>query len=235
MPDLKLVSKSSLYKRVLLKLTGEIWENEQILKAISEEIIEVVEKLLINIAIVTGGGNFVRGAINDMGNRLLADRIGMLGTIINALIIENYLKEKWPCVIFSSFPCMPIVDYYSVEKANEAMEKGRIVILAGGTGNPYFSTDTACVLRGRELKVDVILKGTKVEGVYSEDPLKNKNAKFYKKLTYEEAIKKELKIMDKTAFFLLREAKIPLVVYNGMKKGNLKKILLGEKIGSVIC
>lgn len=229
------MNKSSPYQRVLLKLTGEIWQNKKLLKAISEEIIEVVESLLIKIAIVTGGGNFIRGMINDMGNRLLADRIGMLGTVINALIIEDYLKKKLPCVIFSSFSCMPIVEHYNVEKAKEALENRKIVILAGGTGNPYFSTDTACALRGRELKVDVILKGTKVEGVYSEDPFKNKDAKFYKKITYEEAIKKGLKIMDETAFYLLKEVRIPLIVYNGMKKNNLKKILLGEKIGSLIC
>lgn len=229
------MNKSSPYQRVLLKLTGEIWQNKKLLKAISEEIIEVVESLLIKIAIVTGGGNFIRGMINDMGNRLLADRIGMLGTVINALIIEDYLKKKLPCVIFSSFSCMPIVEHYNVEKAKEALENRKIVILAGGTGNPYFSTDTACALRGRELKVDVILKGTKVEGVYSEDPFKNKDAKFYKKITYEEAIKKGLKIMDETAFYLLKEVRIPLIVYNGMKKNNLKKILLGEEIGSLIC
>ncbi len=229
------MSKSPLYQRIILKLTGELWQNEKLLKTISEEIIDVVENLLIKIAIVTGGGNFIRGRINTLSDRLLADRIGMLGTIINALIIAEYLKKKLPCVVFSSFFCMPIVEYYNVEKAKEAMENRRVVILAGGTGNPYFSTDTACALRGRELEVDVVLKGTKVEGVYSDDPLKNKNAKLYKKLTYEEAIKKNLKIMDQTAFFLLKEAKIPLIVYNGMKKNNLKKILLGEKIGSLIC
>lgn len=229
------MSKSPLYQRVILKLTGELWQNEKLLETISEEIVEVVKKLLIKIAIVTGGGNFIRGRINNLGHRLLADRIGMLGTIINALIIEEYLKKKLPCVVFSSFCCMPIVEHYNVEKAKEAMENRKVVILAGGTGNPYFSTDTACALRGRELEVDVILKGTKVEGVYSDDPLKNKNAKLYKKLTYEEAIKKNLKIMDQTAFFLLKEAKIPLIVYNGMKKNNLKKILLGEEIGSLIC
>lgn len=229
------MNKSSPYQRVLLKLTGEIWQNKKLLEDISEEIIEVAENLLLKIAIVTGGGNFIRGMINDMGNRLLADRIGMLGTVINALIIEDYIKKRLPCVVFSSFFCMPIVEHYNVEKAREAMENGKIVVLAGGTGNPYFSTDTACALRGRELKVDVILKGTKVDGVYSEDPLKNKNAKFYKKITYDEAIKKRLKIIDESAFYLLREAKIPLIVYNGMKRGNLKKILLGEEIGSLIC
>lgn len=235
MPGLKLVNKSPPYQRIILKLTGEIWQKEKLLKVISEEIIDVVENLLIRIAIVTGGGNFIRGMINDMGNRLLADRIGMLGTVINALIIENHLKKKLPCVVFSSFSCIPIVEHYNVEKAQEAMENRKVIILAGGTGNPYFSTDTACALRARELKVDVILKGTKVAGVYSDDPFKNKNAKFYKKITYEEAIKKGLKIMDQTAFFLLKEAKIPLIVYNGMKKNNLKRILLGEKIGSLIC
>ncbi|MCS7249375.1 MAG: UMP kinase [candidate division WOR-3 bacterium] len=229
------MNSPSPYQRILLKLTGEIWEDKKLLKDISEEIIEAIENFLIKIAIVTGGGNFVRGTINDMGNRLLADRIGMLGTIINALIIEDYLKKKLPCVIFSSFSCMPIVEHYSVEKAKEALENGKIVILAGGTGNPYFSTDTACALRGRELKVDVILKGTKVEGVYSEDPLKNKKAKFYKKITYEEVIKKGLKIMDEAAFYILKEVRIPLIIYNGMKKGNLKKILLGEEVGSLIC
>uniref|UniRef100_A0A7V5XZW0 Uridylate kinase n=1 Tax=candidate division WOR-3 bacterium TaxID=2052148 RepID=A0A7V5XZW0_UNCW3 len=235
MLDLKLVNKIPKYQKVLLKLTGEIWQRRKLLGEISEEIIEIVKDFSIKMVIVTGGGNFIRGMVDDMGNRLVADRIGMLGTVINALIIENYLKKSVPCAVFSSFLCLPLVEYYNVEKAKEALEEKKLVILAGGTGNPYFSTDTACALRGRELGVEVILKGTKVEGIYSDDPFKNKKVKFYKKLTYEEAIKKGLKVMDGTAFFLLKEAKIPLIVYNGMKKGNLKKILLGENIGSLVC
>jgi len=233
--DLKLVNKIPKYQKVLLKLTGEIWERRKLLEEISEEIIEIVKDFSIKMVIVTGGGNFIRGVVDDMGNRLLADRIGMLGTVINALIIENYLKKSLPCTVFSSFFCMPLVEYYNVEKAKETLEEKKLIIIAGGTGNPYFSTDTACALRARELGAEIILKGTKVEGIYSDDPFKNKKAKFYKKITYEEAIKKELKIMDGTAFFLLKEAKIPLVVYNAMKKGNLKKILLGESIGSLVC
>lgn len=150
------------------------------------------------------------------------------------LIIEDYLK-KISLWVFSSFSCMPIVEHYNAKKAKESMEKRKTVFLTGSTGNPYFLTDTAYTLRGWELSVEIILKETKVERVYSDDPVKNKNAKFYRKITYEEAIKKGLKIVDETTFSLLKETKIPLIVYNGMKKGNLRKILLGEEIGSLIC
>ncbi len=231
------------YKRILLKLSGEAMVGESgfginppVVSELAREIKEV-HSLGVQIAIVIGGGNIFRGisaAAKDM-DRSTADYMGMLATVINSLALQDALeKEKISTRVMSAIEMRSIAEPYIRRKAARHMEKGRIIIFAGGTGNPYFSTDTAASLRATEVHADVILKGTKVDGVYDSDPKKNPNAVRFDALSYIDVLKKGLKVMDATAISMCMDNKMPVVVFNMFQKGNLKKVVMGEKIGTTV-
>ncbi|HDD64990.1 MAG TPA: UMP kinase [Firmicutes bacterium] len=225
-----------LYKRIILKLSGESLKGENVgisaqsLISISEEIKQVWE-MGCEIGIVVGGGNIYRGSERDeeVIDKVTADYMGMLATVINGLALQNSLEKiGLDTRVQSSFEMREFCEPYIRRRAIRHLEKRRIVIFVGGTGNPYFTTDTAAALKAVEVKAEVILKATKVDGVYSIDPIKNPNAKRYEKLSYMEMLEKQLKIMDSTAISLCMENHIPIVVFNLFKKGNLKKVICGQ-------
>ena len=226
-----------VYKRILLKLSGEALLGKKkagisssALISISEEI-KSVKEMGCEIAVVVGGGNIYRGSQRDKNviDSVTADYMGMLATVINGLALQNCLEKKGlDTRVLSAFEMREFCEPYIRRRAIRHLEKGRIVIFVGGTGNPYFTTDTAAALKAVEVKAEVILKATKVDGVYSADPLKSHDAKRYKKLSYMEILQNRLKIMDSTAISLCMENNIPIVVFNLFKKGNLKKIVCGK-------
>lgn len=226
-----------LYKRVLIKLSGEALQgakrsgiSSEALISISEEIKSVWE-LGCEIGIVVGGGNIYRGSQRDeeVIERITADYMGMLATVINGLALQNSLEKLGlDTRVQSAFEMRQFCEPYIRRRAIRHLEKGRIVIFVGGTGSPYFTTDTAAALKAVEIKAEVILKGTKVDGIYSADPLKYPDAKRYEKLTYLEILQRQLKIMDSTAISMCMEYKIPIIVFNLFEKGNLKKVLIGK-------
>lgn len=236
-------NKKIIYKRILLKLSGEIFRNIKNydinlnkLNLVIKEIKKLVQ-LKIQIGIVIGGGNIFKGSILKTHgiNHIISDQIGMLSTIINGLIILDSLqRSSINSKLMSSIKINTICDIYHWKKAIDILEKNIIVIFSGGTGNPFFTTDSAACLRGIEINADIILKATKVDGVYSCDPSKNKNAIFYKKLTYEDVLKNKLKIMDSTAFALARDHNLPIRIFNINKIGILDKILMGKSEGTLI-
>jgi uridylate kinase len=231
------------FKRPLIKLSGEILGGERkfglepsVFYKIADEIIDGYN-LGAEIAIVVGGGNIIRGITAEKTgiDRTTADYMGMLATIINALFLQEIIEKKgYPCRVMSAIHTPAVCEPYIRRRAIRHLEKGRIVIFAGGTGNPYFSTDTAASLRASEIKADVILKATKVDGVYDSDPLTNKEAVKFDELTYAEFLRLGLKIMDATSVTMCMEKKIPIIVFNINQEGNIRKILLGEKIGTVV-
>ena len=226
-----------VYKRILLKLSGEALLGKKkagisssALISISEEI-KSVKEMGCEIAVVVGGGNIYRGSQRDKNviDSVTADYMGMLATVINGLALQNCLEKKdLDTRVLSAFEMREFCEPYIRRRAIRHLEKGRIVIFVGGTGNPYFTTDTAAALKAVEVKANVVLKATKVDGVYSADPLKNPEAKRYEKLSYMEILQNRLKIMDSTAISLCMENNIPIVVFNLFKKGNLKKVVCGE-------
>jgi len=226
-----------VYKRILLKLSGEALLGKKkagisssALISISEEI-KSVKEMGCEIAVVVGGGNIYRGSQRDKNviDSVTADYMGMLATVINGLALQNCLEKKGlDTRVLSAFEMREFCEPYIRRRAIRHLEKGRIVIFVGGTGNPYFTTDTAAALKAVEVKAEVILKATKVDGVYSADPLKSHDAKRYKKLSYMEILQNRLKIMDSTAISLCMENNIPIVVFNLFKKGNLKKVVCGK-------
>lgn len=232
-----------LYKRILLKLSGEALLGERShgvdpkrILAYSKEIKEIVDSG-IELAIVIGGGNIFRGvsgASNGI-DRVQADYMGMLATIINGLALQSSLEElKVQTRLQTAVKIEAVAEPYIKRKAVRHLEKKRVVIFGAGTGNPFFTTDSAAVLRAIEINADAILKGTRVDGIYNIDPEKNENAVKFKHLTYDEAINKKLKIMDSTAFTLSQENKLPIIVFNMNKPGNLKKIVEGSEIGTIV-
>ncbi len=235
--------KKVKYRRILLKLSGEIFGGERkfgldpsTFFEIADQITEV-RSLGVDIALVVGGGNIIRGITAERTgiDRTTADYMGMLATIINALFLQEVIEKKgYQCRVMSAIHTPAVCEPYIRRRAIRHLEKGRIVIFAGGTGNPYFSTDTAATLRASEIKADVILKATKVDGVYDSDPLTNKDAVKFDELTYSEFLRLNLKIMDATSVALCMERKIPIIVFNIYKKGNLKKVVLGEKVGTLV-
>jgi len=231
------------YKRILLKLSGEALMGERQygidpkrLAEYAEEIKEIIE-MGIEVAIVIGGGNIFRGvagAANGM-DRVQADHMGMLATVINGLALQSALEEAGLATrLQSAIEMNKIAEPFIKRRAIRHLEKGRVVIFGGGTGNPYFTTDTGATLRAVEIKADAILKGTRVDGIYTADPEKDPNATKYETITYEEVISKDLKVMDLTAFALSKENSLPIVVFNMNIKGNLKKLLTGEKVGTFV-
>ncbi|MDO8494621.1 MAG: UMP kinase [Deltaproteobacteria bacterium] len=230
------------YKRILLKLSGEslmdpkekFGLNLPIIKKLAEEIKEVHD-LGLEIAIVLGGGNIFRGARQEeFGmDRSTGDYMGMLATVINSMALQNALEMTGVFTrVLSALSIHQVAEPYIRRRALRHLEKGRVVIFAGGTGNPFFSTDTAAALKANDIHAEVLLKGTKVDGIYDSDPVVNKKAKRYESLTYIDCLKENLKVMDATAVSMCMENAMPLIVFNMFQKGNFKKVILGEKIGT---
>ncbi|MFP4470611.1 MAG: UMP kinase [Bacteroidales bacterium] len=231
------------YKRILLKLSGEALMGSrqygidpQRLDEYAEEIRTVAEQG-VQVAIVIGGGNIFRGlqgASKGM-DRVQGDYMGMLATVINSLALQSTLEEKGiKTRLLGGLAIEPIVEETSGKRVIEYLEEGRVVIISGGTGNPYFTTDSASALRAIEMKADVILKGTRVDGVYTADPEKDPDAVKYDTLTFDEAYEKKLKIMDLTAFTLCRENNLPILVFDMNTQGNLARVLKGEPVGTIV-
>jgi len=231
------------YKRILLKLSGEALMGEQQygidanrLADYAQEIKEIADKG-IEVAIVIGGGNIFRGlsgASNGM-DRVQGDYMGMLATIINGLALQSALEmHDVQTRLLTAIEMKQIAEPFIKRRAVRHLEKGRVVIFGGGTGNPYFTTDTAAVLRAIEIQADVIIKGTRVDGIYTSDPEKDRNARKFEKITFREALSKDLKVMDMTAFTLSEENDLPIIVFDMNKKGNLMKVILGEKVGTLV-
>ena len=231
------------YKRILLKLSGEALlgknsygiDNDRLV--VYAEEIKQIHKQGVEIAIVIGGGNIFRGlsGSKDGIDRVQADYMGMLATVINGLALQNALENMdIPTRLQSAIKMESIAEPFIKRKATRHLDKGRVVIFASGTGNPYFTTDSAAVLRAIEINADVILKGTRVDGIYNEDPEKNKEAVKFDNISFEETIKKGLKIMDTTAFTLSKENELPIIVFDMNTKGNLTRVIMGEKVGTKV-
>ncbi len=231
------------YKRVLLKISGEFLAGGQgygidpkTIDILAEEILECT-LLGVELAIVIGGGNIFRGLAGAAAGmeRSSADYMGMLATILNGLALQNILEKKGLHTrVQSAIEMKQLAEAYIRRRAIRHLEKGRIVIFAAGTGNPYFSTDTAAVLRAMEIGAEVVLKGTKVEGVFDRDPMGDPSAKKYDEMTFFQIIERGLAVMDSTAVALCMDKDIPLIVFNIREKGNIRKILIGEHIGTII-
>ena len=232
-----------IYKRILLKLSGESLMggraygiDEVRLGEYAKQIKEIADRG-IQIGIVIGGGNIFRGLAGAAKgfDRVKGDQMGMLSTVINSMALAQWIEmEGGKAVVFTATPMMPIAQHYSLDGANASLERGEVVLLAGGTGNPYFTTDSAAALRAAELRCDALLKGTRVDGVYTADPEKDPSARKYARLTFADAYEKRLKIMDLTAFTLCQENHVPIVVFNMNGKGNLERLLAGEEMGTLV-
>jgi uridylate kinase len=231
------------YKRILLKLSGEALMGERNygidparLENYATDIKNIVDKG-IEVAIVIGGGNIFRGlagASNGM-DRVQGDYMGMLATIINGLALQSAVEEAGlQTRLLTSIEMKQIAEPFIKRRAVRHLEKGRVVIFGGGTGNPYFTTDTAAVLRAIEINADVILKGTRVDGIYTSDPEKDSSAVKFENITFKEVLNKDLKVMDMTAFTLSEENDLPIIVFDMNKKGNLMKVVLGERVGTLV-
>jgi uridylate kinase len=232
------------YKRILLKLSGEALMGEDdyginraVIKRVVSEISEIT-RLDVEVAIVIGGGNIFRGmtsAASDRVDRVTADYMGMLATVMNALALQDAMRHGGlESRVQSALRIDQVVEPYIRGKAIRYLEEGKVIIFAAGTGNPFFTTDTAAALRGLEMNVDIVLKGTKVDGVYSNDPKTDPDAKRYRNLSFDEAITKNLKVMDATALTLCRDQKLPLRVFSIFKAGALKRVVTGKDEGTLI-
>jgi uridylate kinase len=235
--------KRPAFKRIVLKLSGEALQGNlgygidyNVLISIARQIKEV-KSLGIEMAIVIGGGNIFRGIAGSTKgmDRASADYMGMLATVLNALALQDALEKNGVFTrVQSAIEMEELAEPYIRRRAIRHLEKGRVVIFAGGTGNPYFTTDTTAALRAIEIGAEVILKATKVDGVYSSDPVKNKNAKRYETLRYIDVLKRGLKVMDATATSLCMDNELPIIVFSMKKAGNIKRVVMGEKIGTTI-
>ncbi len=231
------------YKRVLLKISGEVLTGEgdygidpEMILQVAQEVKEL-KNLGVEVAIVIGGGNIFRGmAASAKGmDRASADYMGMLATVMNGLALQDALEKIDVYTrVQTAIEMREIAEPYIRRRAIRHLEKGRVVIFAGGTGNPYFTTDTTASLRAMEIGAEVILKGTKVDGIYDADPLLNKRAQKYDELTYLEVLKKQLKVIDATAISLCMDYRIPIIVFNLKKRGNIKRVILGERVGTKV-
>lgn len=231
------------YKRVLLKLSGESLMGSQHYGIDPERLGQYAEQIKavaqsgVQVAIVIGGGNIFRGmqGVAKGFDRVKGDQMGMLATVINSLALSSALTSiGQPANVFTALNMYPIGEYYSKWKAIEAMEAGKVAILSGGTGNPFFTTDTGAALRGVEVEADVMLKGTRVDGIYTADPEKDPTATKFTEITYDEVYTRGLKVMDLTATALCKENKLPIIVFDMDTPGNLKKVLEGEPIGTLV-
>ena len=231
------------YKKILLKLSGEALAGDKgfgldvgVVQKTAKEIKEVVS-LGIQLGIVVGGGNIFRGvAASARGmDRIQADYLGMLATLFNAVALQEALKnEQVPARVLSALPVQGLTEAYVPLTAKALIEEGTVLLLAAGTGNPFFTTDTAAALRASELGAEVILKATQVDGVFEENPKLNPRARIFKEISYSKFLESHLQVMDATAVSLARENSIPIIVFNGLIKGNFKKIILGSRIGTLI-
>ena len=230
-----------VYQRILLKLSGEALMGGQgfgvdpaVAHRIANEIHEV-QQLGVQTAVVVGGGNFIRGVAASANgiDRVVADHMGMLATVINGLALQDAIEKSGsPTRVVTAIEMREIAEPFIRRRVTRHLEKGRVVVLAGGTGNPYFSTDTAAALRAMEIKAEVVLKATKVDGVYDADPKKVPTAKRYDEITYLEVLSRGLGVMDTTAISMCMDNNLPIVVFNLNVPGNLKRVVLGERIGS---
>jgi uridylate kinase len=237
-------ARTSQYKRVLLKLSGEVLQSRKSGLSIDSDVLQTLAKQIaavremgVETAIVVGGGNIFRGTTGEARgiDRNTGDYMGMLATVINALAIQDALeKEGVETRVQTAIEMRQVAEPFILRRAVRHLSKGRVVIFGGGTGNPYFSTDTAAALRASEIEASALLKATKVDGVYSADPLKHPSATRFNKLTYHEALSKQLKIMDAAAFALCMESRIPIIVFDFFKTGNLERVVAGEPVGTVV-
>jgi uridylate kinase len=235
--------KKTRYKRILLKISGEILTGKgnfgidpKVMQQIAREIQEV-KNLGVEVAIVIGGGNIFRGMVaSSKGmDRASADYMGMLATVMNAIALQDSLEKiDVHTRVQTAIEMREVAEPYIRRRAIRHLEKGRVVIFAGGTGNPYFTTDTTASLRAMEIGAEVILKATKVDGIYDVDPLLNKRARKFDELTYLDVLKKQLKVMDATAISLCMDHQIPIIVFSLKEKGNVKRVILGEKVGTKV-
>ena len=244
MPETLAKHGGPIYKRVLLKISGEGFCHEggfgieaTELENIARQCVEVA-KMGVQLAIVVGGGNFIRGAtFAEDGNipRATADYMGMLATVLNAVALQETMEKMGqPTRVLSAISVYSVAEPFIRRRAVRHLEKGRALILAAGTGNPFFTTDTCAALRATEIQADVLLKATKVDGIYDKDPKKNKDAKLFHNVSYPEVLEKQLRVMDLTAITLCMERKIPLVVFNLKTAGNIARVMRGDKIGTKI-
>ena len=237
-------ARKSKFKRVLLKLSGEVLQSKKSGLSIDPEVlvgfarqIQAIRKMGVEIAIVVGGGNIFRGHVGETRgiDRNTGDYMGMLATVINALAIQDALeKEGIDTRVQTAIEMRQVAEPFIRRRAMRHLSKGRVVIFGGGTGNPYFSTDTAAALRASEMDADALLKATKVDGVYTADPVKNPSATRFKQISYQDAIAKQLKVMDAAAFSLCMENSIPIIVFDFFKEGNLERVIAGESIGTIV-
>ncbi len=231
------------YKRILLKLSGEALAAEQGFGVDNERIHEIaaeirdVHHLGVEIAIVVGGGNFFRGVADQAKemDRVSADHMGMLATVINALALQDALEKQGVYTrVQSAIEMNQVAEPFIRRRAIRHLEKGRVVVFAAGTGNPYFSTDTAASLRAMEIKADVILKATKVDGIYDADPVIVKDARMFDQISYMDVLAKGLKVMDATSISLCKDNSLPIIIFNLNRRGNIKRVVMGEKVGSLV-
>ncbi len=232
-----------MYKRILLKLSGESLMGDQefgidatVLKSFAEDVAEIYHSG-IQVGIVLGGGNIFRGsqAATQGIDKVSGDYMGMLATVINSIAFQNALEERGvPTRLQTAIQMHQIAEPFIRRRAIRHLEKNRVVLFGAGTGNPYFTTDTAAVLRAIEIEADVVIKGTRVDGVYDSDPEKNPNAVRYEKITYQEVLAKELKVMDATAIALCNDNKLPILVFNMNEKGNLRKLMNNQSIATIV-
>ncbi|WP_338983530.1 UMP kinase [Fusobacterium nucleatum] len=235
--------ESPFYKKILLKLSGEALMGDQefgissdVITSYAKQIKEIVD-LGVEVSIVIGGGNIFRGISGAAQgvDRVTADHMGMLATVINSLALQNSIEKLGvPTRVQTAIEMPKVAEPFIKRRAQRHLEKGRVVIFGAGTGNPYFTTDTAAALRAIEMETDVVIKATKVDGIYDKDPVKYPDAKKYQTVTYNEVLAKDLKVMDATAISLCRENKLPIIVFNSLDEGNLKKVVMGEHIGTTV-
>ena len=232
-----------VFKKVVLKISGEALQgrlghgiDSAVVTSMAKQIKEV-HGLGVKIAIVIGGGNIFRGAVEETRgmDRATADYMGMLATVINGLALQDSLEKEGVFTrVMTAIEMQEVAEPYIRRRALRHLEKGRVVVFVGGTGNPYFTTDTTAALRAIEIGADVILKATKVDGVYSADPHKVKSARKFRKLRYIDVLKKNLRVMDATAISLCMDNKLPIIVFNLFEKGNIKRVILGEELGTLV-
>lgn len=235
--------ESPFYKKILLKLSGEALMGDQefgissdVITSYAKQIKEIVD-LGVEVSIVIGGGNIFRGISGAAQgvDRVTGDHMGMLATVINSLALQNSIEKLGvPTRVQTAIEMPKVAEPFIKRRAQRHLEKGRVVIFGAGTGNPYFTTDTAAALRAIEMETDVVIKATKVDGIYDKDPVKYPDAKKYQTVTYNEVLAKDLKVMDATAISLCRENKLPIIVFNSLIEGNLKRVVMGEHIGTTV-
>ena len=235
--------ESPFYKKILLKLSGEALMGDQefgissdVITSYAKQIKEIVD-LGVEVSIVIGGGNIFRGISGAAQgvDRVTGDHMGMLATVINSLALQNSIEKLGvPTRVQTAIEMPKVAEPFIKRRAQRHLEKGRVVIFGAGTGNPYFTTDTAAALRAIEMETDVVIKATKVDGIYDKDPEKYPDAKKYETVTYNEVLAKDLKVMDATAISLCRENKLPIIVFNSLIEGNLKRVVMGEHIGTTV-